>query len=315
MAEDWRCNPDIVKIYVGALNQDSTDENGMTNYFSQFGTVTECVLIRDNQNDGKSKGFGFVSFSTPEEVDKLLEKAHTLDGKTLQVRRAIPRDDPNPLAHVRTKKLFVGGLTEEATEEDIKCILEPMANSAIESIKLMRDRNTQKFKGYAFVTFCSDHPVDKLFIIRHATIKNKRVELKKAEDLSGGATSIRGGRGGRGGPRGGGRGRAGAGAGAGGGYGGSGYGGGSSGGYGRGYPRGTSYSGNYEGYEGYATAGAYDSGYNYGGGDDYNNGYGSYGSYGGGYSMGQYGSDPSGYGPSRRGRGGARGRGGYTSPY
>ena len=280
MGDEWKTNPDVMKIYVGQLNSDTSQE-ALTAYFGQHGTVQECNLITDKETQ-KSKGYSFITFSTPEEVDELLEKTHILDGKTLQVRRAIPRDDPHPLAHTRTKKLFVGGLTEEASEEDIKAVIEPMANAVVESVKLMFDRTTHKFKGYAFVTFSSDHPVDKLFIIRHTTIKNKRVELKKAEDLTGGATS----RMGRG--RGGGRGR-GRDHGMGGRGGGGNYGGGNYGGYGQ------QYSGGYEGYDTYGSG--YDSYSGYG--EEYN----GYGSYGGGYgSMGGYGTNPSGYGPSPRGR-------------
>lgn len=293
--EGWEENPDLRKIYVAKLKLETTNDS-VTKYFSSFGTVVEAKVVKDNED--KSRGFAFVTMSDQAVVDTILEhRPHTIDGQTVFLRRAIPKDDPNPLANLKTKKLFIGGLNEEATEDDIKSVLAIFTRHPPEQVKLMRDKNTNKFKGYAFAIFHSEDIVDKLFIIRNATIKNKKVELKKAEEM--------GGPGGRGGA--GGRGR-----------GGSGY----RGGRGGGVPRGgagvvsagggyshTPYSGAYEGYD--YSAG---DGYGYSGYGNGYEGYGSYAGYGGGYggyySMGEYSSEASGYGPNRRGSGRGRGAGG-----
>lgn len=306
--EGWEENPDVKKLYVSKLKPE-VDNQRLHDHFSRYGTVTDCKVVKDNEDN--SRGFAFVSMSDQAVIDTILEeRPHNIDGHTVFLRRAIPKDDPDPLAQKRTKKLFIGGLNEEATEQDITDVLAIFTRHPPEEIKLMRDRNTNKFKGYAFALFHSEDIVDKLFIIRHATIKNKRVELKKAEE-----TGAPGGRGGGAGGRGGG------------GRGGGGFRGrGARGGGGGGYSQSSYSSGGYEGY-----GGAY-SGYDHYSGYDYGNGYsgygtsGSYGSgygggYGGDYSMGQYSSEPSGYGPTNRrgggrGRGGAGGGGGYRpNPY
>lgn len=298
--EGWEENPDLKKLYVGKLKPETTNQS-LKDYFGQYGDVTEAKVA--THQDGNSRGFAFVSMSDQAVVDAILEdRPHTIDGQTVFARRAIPKDDPNPLAQTKTKKLFIGGLTEEATEEDITNVLAIFTRHQPEQIKLMRDKNTNKFKGYAFAIFHSEDIVDKLFIVRNCVIRDKKVELKKAEEI--------GGPGGRGGGRGGGdRGRGGRGAGRGGGPRGGG------GGYSQ-----SSYGGGgaYDGY-GYSE---YDYGYDYGNGySSYGGGYQGYGGssgYGGGYSMGQYSSEPSGYGPNRRGggrgRGGGGGGGGYR-PY
>ncbi|EDO42151.1 predicted protein, partial [Nematostella vectensis] len=175
----WRDNPDIKKLYVGGLKEETTEEN-IREHFQQYGEITELNLVRTPE--GKSKGFCFVSFSDSDSVDNILFnfESHSLDGKKIEVKRAIPRGDTNPLAHVRTKKLFVGGLKNEQTEEDIKTALAEMVPFPPESIKLMKDKMTNKFKGYAFVNFNNEHIVDKLYIIRKAEVAGLPVELKKA---------------------------------------------------------------------------------------------------------------------------------------
>lgn len=301
--ENWEENPDLKKLYVAKLKPDTSKET-VQEFFLHYGDVTEVNIVKDN--DGNSRGFAFVTMADQAVVDNILEnRPHTIDGQTVFLRRAIPKDDPNPLAQTKTKKLFIGGLNEEATEQDIKEVLAIFTRHPPEQIKLMRDRNTNKFKGYAFAIFHNEDIVDKLFIIRNCTIKNKKVELKKAEEIGGpgGRGGSAGGRGGRGG--GGGRG----------GRGGARGGGGGGGGYSYGSQQYGSSYGSYGGYDdssyGYSYAG-YDNGYGY---DGYGSG-GYGGPYGGGYNtMGQYSSEPSGYGPNRRGGGRGRGGGAGGSAY
>ena len=301
--ENWHENPDLKKLYVAKLKPETSKET-VREFFANYGEVTEVNIVSDNE--GTPRGFAFVTMADQAIVDDILEgRPHSIDGQTVFLRRAIPKDDPNPLAQTKTKKLFIGGLNEEATEQDIKEVLAIFTRHPPEQIKLMRDRNTNKFKGYAFAIFHNEDIVDKLFIVRNCTIKNKKVELKKAEEIGGpgGRGGSAGGRGGRGGGGRGGRGAArGGGGGGGGGY-----------SYGGQQYSGSYYSDDYSGY-GYGYD-AYGNGY-----DQAYGGYGSYGGggYGGGYNMGQYSSEPSGYGPNRRGggrgRGGGAGGGGYK-PY
>ncbi|KAJ0089005.1 hypothetical protein Patl1_32302 [Pistacia atlantica] len=60
-------------IYVKNIDDDVTDEE-LREHFSQCGTITSAKLMRDEK--GISKGFGFVSFSTPEEASKAVGTFH-----------------------------------------------------------------------------------------------------------------------------------------------------------------------------------------------------------------------------------------------
>lgn len=49
-------------------------------YFSQFGEVIECTVMRDGST-GRSRGFGFLTFKDPKTVNIVMVKEHYLDGK------------------------------------------------------------------------------------------------------------------------------------------------------------------------------------------------------------------------------------------
>ncbi|OAY42807.1 polyadenylate-binding protein 7 [Manihot esculenta] len=60
-------------VYVKNIDDDVTDED-LKEHFSQCGTITSAKLMRDDK--GRSKGFGFVCFSNPEEANKAVNTFH-----------------------------------------------------------------------------------------------------------------------------------------------------------------------------------------------------------------------------------------------
>ncbi|CAL9707118.1 unnamed protein product [Knipowitschia caucasica] len=269
----------LCKLFVGGLNV-QTDNSGLREYFQQYGNLTDCVVVM-NQNLGRSRCFGFITFSTPEEADAVMAvKPHVVDGNTVELKRAIAREDTNnPDIHANVKKIFVGGLKDHIESEHMTQYFSQYG--MVEKAEIISDKQTGKKRGFGFVYFCDCDSATKAAIPKFHDIEGLRVEVKKAQTKQELATKTRGRGGGRGGMQnyGGGRG----GGGYGGGYGASGY----SGGYGEGY--GDSYG--------------------YGGGYGQTGGYGGYGEYenhmGGGYSNGDfgesYGQQASGYGPMKGG--------------
>jgi RNA-binding protein Musashi len=67
------------KVFIGGLNW-TTDEQMLHSYFEKFGPVVECTIMRDPAT-GKSRCFGFVTFSEPAVVDKIIRQVHILDSK------------------------------------------------------------------------------------------------------------------------------------------------------------------------------------------------------------------------------------------
>lgn len=84
------------KLYVGSLSWNTKDD-ALRQTFEQAGTVVSASVLFDRMS-GRSKGFGFVEMSSPEEAEKAIEmwNGKELDGRKLVVNEARPpreRDD------------------------------------------------------------------------------------------------------------------------------------------------------------------------------------------------------------------------------
>lgn len=59
------------------------DVESLKDYFSQFGEVMECTVMRDGAS-GRSRGFGFLTFKDARTVNVVMVKEHYLDGKIVR---------------------------------------------------------------------------------------------------------------------------------------------------------------------------------------------------------------------------------------
>ena len=75
-------NEPTAKLFVGNLAW-TTDNNSLGTPFAQYGTVVEAVVIMDRDNPDRSRGYGFVTMSTPDEAAAAKD---ALDGKDLDGR-------------------------------------------------------------------------------------------------------------------------------------------------------------------------------------------------------------------------------------
>uniref|UniRef100_A0AAZ3RXL8 RRM domain-containing protein n=1 Tax=Oncorhynchus tshawytscha TaxID=74940 RepID=A0AAZ3RXL8_ONCTS len=267
------------KLFIGGLSFETTDESLRT-HFERWGSLTDCVVMKDPVTK-RSRGFGFVTYSSVDEVDASMEaRPHKVDGRQVEPKRAVSREDSSrPGAHTTVKKIFVGGIKEDTEEHHLRDYFDQFGK--IEVIDIMTDRTSGKKRGFAFVTFDDHDAVDRIVIQKYHTVNGHNCEVRKAlskEDMN------------RSGPRGGNFGR-------GGGYGG-GFGGGRGGGGGY---------GDNDGYNNYgaSSGGGSSSGSGGGGGGDYND-FGNYNS-----------QSSSSYGPMKGGSGYSGGSGGGRSsgPY
>ena len=67
------------KLFIGGLSFETTDDS-LREHFEKWGTLTDCVVMRDPQTK-HSRGFGFVTYSCVEEVDAAMRaRPHRLMG-------------------------------------------------------------------------------------------------------------------------------------------------------------------------------------------------------------------------------------------
>jgi len=163
------------KLFVGGIKPETTDEQFKA-YFSSIGEMEDFVLIKNKQT-GQSKGFGFVTYRSQDSVEKCLAaKPHCIAGKDVDVKRAVPKDQPQE----RCSKIFVGGLPE-TTEAELKDFFEK--HGTVTQCQFKRDQNTGRGRGFGFVSFENSDTVDKLVIMKHVEFNGKMIECKKALDV------------------------------------------------------------------------------------------------------------------------------------
>ncbi len=84
------------KVFVGSLSW-NVDDQGLSDAFAKFGEVEEAVVIR-HRDTGRSKGFGFVTFTNEESAAQAVEQLDgtELDGRPIKVNIAQERDRDAP---------------------------------------------------------------------------------------------------------------------------------------------------------------------------------------------------------------------------
>lgn len=94
------------KVFVGGLSW-NTSEEGLVNNFSQFGNLEEVKVITDRET-GRSRGFGFITFSDDEAASQAVSEMDgvEMDGRNIKVSFAEERRNSGPRNNNRS---FGGG--------------------------------------------------------------------------------------------------------------------------------------------------------------------------------------------------------------
>jgi len=81
------------RLFVGNLSF-QTAENDLQDHFAQAGAVTSVNLMLDKMT-GRSRGFAFVEYASPEEAQKAIEALNgkSVGGRALTVNVARPREE------------------------------------------------------------------------------------------------------------------------------------------------------------------------------------------------------------------------------
>mmetsp|Transcript_47921 Transcript_47921/g.70936 ORF Transcript_47921/g.70936 Transcript_47921/m.70936 type:complete len:399 (+) Transcript_47921:117-1313(+) len=154
-----------VKLYVGNLSFD-TEAEGLTEYFAQFGPVSDCYIPEDRVT-GRPRGFAFVSM-TPADAEVAIEQTdgYEFDGRVLKVNKSLSRSEKEALGQTSGggnrnygssagTKLYVGNLSFDTEEQTVRDMFEEYGE--ITDYFMPMDRDTGRPRGFAFVTMAPEN--------------------------------------------------------------------------------------------------------------------------------------------------------------
>lgn len=167
------------KIFVGGLPRDTTDAT-FVRHFGQYGEIVDSVIMKD-RHTSQPRGFGFITYSDPAVVDKVIEDNHVINGKQVEIKRTIPKGSVQSSSKdFKTKKIFVGGLPSTLTEDEFKSFF--ARYGTVVDHQIMFDHETKRSRGFGFIVFASEQVVDDLLANGNMVdLAGSKVEIKKAE--------------------------------------------------------------------------------------------------------------------------------------
>lgn len=142
----------VGNVFIKNLDK-SIDNKAMYDTFSAFGNILSCKVAQDE--NGVSKGYGFVHFETEEAANKSIEKVNgmLLNGRKVYVGRFIPRKEREKELGEKAKlftNVYIKNFGEDLSEEELRAMFEKYGR--ITSYKIM-SKDDGKSKGFGFVAF------------------------------------------------------------------------------------------------------------------------------------------------------------------
>ena len=173
----------FTNLYIKNLDPEVTQEE-FEKLFIPFGNVTSAVITVDEE--GKSKGFGFVNYETHEEAAKAVEALHDTEqhGRKIfvsraqkkaereeELRRSYEQAKLEKLSKYQGVNLYIKNLEDDVDDDKLRSEFEPFGT--ITSCKVMRDDKNIS-KGFGFVCFSLPEEATKAV----AEMNNKMIGTK-----------------------------------------------------------------------------------------------------------------------------------------
>jgi len=162
------------KYFVGGVDRNLTTSDSLRRYFELFGELTDAVVM---MKEGRSRGFGFVTFANPAALPpNFAISLHVVDGKQVDVKSAVPEEETRGPAGI--KKLFIGGITAATTKEMLEAHFGQFGTITDAVVMEMGGQP----RGFGFVTYESaDMATAAVTYAGGHLIDGKMVDVKKAE--------------------------------------------------------------------------------------------------------------------------------------
>lgn len=195
------------KLFLGGLSPNTSTE-ALHEHFGKYGPLTDAIVM---MKDGKSRGFGFVTFESPESISLVLAEEQILDDRTVDVKPAVPQGGGGGAAYGAARgvpmmapggfipyggavaatparqaagpmacdKVFIGGLPQTTADETVRDYF-AQYGTIIDCV-VMKDKESGRSRGFGFVQYDNTDSVEAVIqdYAKH-TIDGKWIEAKKA---------------------------------------------------------------------------------------------------------------------------------------
>jgi polyadenylate-binding protein len=183
----------VGNVFIKNLDK-NIDNKSLYDTFSAFGNILSCKIMIDE--NGQSKGFGFVHFETQEAADNAINKVNgmLLADKKVYVGRFISRTqrDTGPGSRKFTN-IFIKNFGDQLDEEKLRELFSEYGKIA--SIKVERDEGGNS-KGFGFCSFETPEEAEgavnnlngrtigdkQLFVGRFQKKAERMAEIKRKKD-------------------------------------------------------------------------------------------------------------------------------------
>lgn len=140
------CTKSPCKLFVGGISSQTSTE-ALHQHFSKYGRLLDGVVMSKN---GRSRGFGFVTYESTASAMSALVEPQWLDGRLVDTKLAVPGEQTQERS---SNKIFVGGLPQDITTD---ALVEYFgAYGSVADAVVMVDRRTNRSRGFGFVRFAN----------------------------------------------------------------------------------------------------------------------------------------------------------------
>ncbi|KAG5535619.1 hypothetical protein RHGRI_023394 [Rhododendron griersonianum] len=138
------------------------DTDGLRDYMSKFGKLEDCIVMKE-RSSGRSRGFGYVTFSTVEDAKEEM--------------RAPSK---------KVTRIFVARIPPSVTDEAFRSHFEQYGD--ITDIYMPKDPSTKGHRGIGFITYANAESVDNLMAETHelggsAVVVDRATPKSQEEDF------------------------------------------------------------------------------------------------------------------------------------